>query len=223
MMIGCQKPALTSEDYETVAKDPRRDTEKARSQTAEAVEQIEAGRLDDAEKTLKAALIADLFYGPAHNNLGLVYYNQKRLYLAATEFQYAIKLMPGATQPHNNLGMVFESIGRLEEAEKNYDEALALEPENCEVAGNLARVRVRLNHKDDKTRRLLETVVMKSDRPDWVQWARDRLAAMGRPEPAASGTAPATSGLVPAPKPADGRVPPPPSEPSGASRPPGDK
>jgi hypothetical protein len=31
--------------------------------------------------------------GPAHNNLGIVYYRQKKYYLAAWEFQYAAKLM----------------------------------------------------------------------------------------------------------------------------------
>jgi Tfp pilus assembly protein PilF len=217
ILAGCQKPTLTTEDYQTVAKDPRRDTEKARGLTADAVSQIDAGHLDDAEKTLRAAIVADLFYGPAHNNLGLVYFQEKRLYLAATEFQYAVKLMPGATQPHNNLGMVFESIGRLEEAERNYDEALALAPDNTEVTSNLARVRVRQGRKDDKTRRLLEDVVMKSDRPDWVQWARDRLASMGRPQPVASHTAPAVSQPTPTQGAAAERLPAPPEEPSVAS------
>jgi hypothetical protein len=31
--------------------------------------------------------------GPAHNNLGIVYYRRKKYYLAAWEFQYAARLM----------------------------------------------------------------------------------------------------------------------------------
>jgi hypothetical protein len=32
--------------------------------------------------------------GPAHNNLGIVYYRQKKYYLAAWEFQHAARLYP---------------------------------------------------------------------------------------------------------------------------------
>jgi Tfp pilus assembly protein PilF len=187
-VVGCQKPMLTPEDYETVAKDPRRDTEKARLETAAAIRMIEDRQLDDAEKTLRGALVADVFYGPAHNDLGLVYFQQKRLYLAALEFQYAVKLMPNTTEPRNNLGLVFESIGRLEDAERSYDEALAIEPASVQVTENLARVCVRMARKDEKTRKLLQNVVMKSDRPDWVKWAKERLVTMGQPEPAGGRT-----------------------------------
>ena len=208
-VIGCQKPALSPESYETAAKDPRRDTEKARLDTAEALRLIETRDLDEAEKTLRGALVADVFYGPAHNDLGLVYFHQKRLYLAALEFQYAIKLMPGASEPKNNLGLVFESIGRLEDAEHCYDEALAAEPDNSQAAENLARVCVRMARKDEKTRRLLQDVVAKSDRPDWVRWARQRLVTMGQPEPAGGRTlaaAPAPGNEIPAPAAPEGPI-----------------
>jgi Tfp pilus assembly protein PilF len=207
-VAGCQKPMLTPEDYETVAKDPRRDTEKARLETAAAIHMIENHEFDDAEKTLRGALVADVFYGPAHNDLGLVYFHQKRLYLAALEFQYAVKLMPNTTEPKNNLGMVFESIGRLEDAERCYDEALAIEPDNAQVTENLARVCIRMARKDDKTRKLLQNVVAKSDRPDWVAWARERLVTMGQPEPAGGRTLPPT-GLAPGVTSGEAPVPPP--------------
>lgn len=189
--VGCQKPTLSPENYETAAKDPRRDTETARLETARGLRLIESRDLEEAEKVLKGALAADVFYGPAHNNLGLVYFHQKRLYLAALEFQYAIKLMPSATEPKNNLGMVFESIGRLADAERCYDEALAAEPDNAQVTENLARVCVRMARKDAKTRKLLQDVIAKSDRPDWVKWAKERLVTMGQPEPAGDRTLPA--------------------------------
>jgi Flp pilus assembly protein TadD len=219
-VLGCQKPMLSPEDYETVAKDPRRDTEKARLETAAAVRMIDSRQLDDAEKTLRGALVADVFYGPAHNDLGLVYFHQKRLYLAALEFQYAVKLMPNTTEPKNNLGMVFESIGRLEDAERCYDEALSIEPDNAQVTENLARVCVRLARKDDKTRKLLQAVVMKSDRSDWVAWARERLVTMGQSEPAGGRSLPptalspdATSGETPLPPPPMHEAAPSPGEP----------
>ena len=62
---------------------------------------------------------------------------------------------------------------------RRLEQALDLEPENPRIAGNLARVYVRGNRTDDKTRKLLESIVMKDTRPDWIAWARERLALMG--------------------------------------------
>ncbi|HOF17631.1 MAG TPA: tetratricopeptide repeat protein [Phycisphaerae bacterium] len=183
-LAGCQwgKSPETA-GYQTVAADPHRDTAAAQKLNAEAVKLIQDHHIDDAEKRLKAALAADLFFGPAHNNLGLVYFHQKKHYLAAWEFQYAAKLMPGKAEPRNNLGLVFEAVGKLDEAMESYEKALALEPESVDVAANLARAYVRKGRKDDKTRKLLGDVVMKDNRPDWIAWAREQLALMGTPPP----------------------------------------
>jgi Flp pilus assembly protein TadD len=105
----------------------------------------------------------------------------------ATEFNYAAKLMPNKVEPKNNLGMVLESVGKLDQSAKNYEEAMALEPDNVVVAGNLARVYVRTNRRDEKTRELLTDVVTKDPRPEWVSWAKDRLVRMGQPTSAPAG------------------------------------
>jgi Flp pilus assembly protein TadD len=181
---GCnlnrQVPA-SGADYSTVAQDPRRDTSAAQALSARGAALVKEGRFSEAEAEFKAALSADVFLGPAHNNLGLVYYQQKRLYLAAWEFQYASKLMPTKAEPRNNLGMVLESVGKLDEAAKTYEEALKLEPDSVQVAGNLARTYVRSGRKDSRTREVLEAVAMKDLRPDWREWARGRLAFLGQP------------------------------------------
>jgi len=169
--------------YETLSRDPRRDTEAARRLNARAVELIEKGKLDQAEKELKTALSADLFFGPAHNNLGTVYMKQERYYLAAWEYQYAAKLMKDRPQPRNNLGLVYEAVTRLDEAGKWYNEALDLAPDSVEVTGNLARVRLRQGKRDDRTRQLLADLVLKDTRPEWLTWARKQLALMGGVKP----------------------------------------
>jgi len=169
-------------EYRTMATDPRRDTEAARRYNSEAVALIEKGQIELAEKKLKAALAADLFLGPAHNNLGTVYYRQKKYYLAAWEYEYSAKLMPKRPEPRNNLGMVFEAVGRTEEAAVAYEKALALDPGSVEVAANLARVYVRQNRKDDRTYELLSEVALKDTRPSWASWARQQLALMARPQ-----------------------------------------
>jgi hypothetical protein len=50
------------------------------------------------------ALSADLFFGLAHNNLGVLYLKEDKLYEAANEFEWARKLMPGHPDPRMNLG-----------------------------------------------------------------------------------------------------------------------
>lgn len=182
IFAGCQpaKPQAAGE-YRTRADDPRRDSSAAGDHNAEGVHHLEKGRLDEAEKNFKAALAADMFFGPAHNNLGMVYYRQKKYYLAAWEFQYAIKLMPNKAEPKCNLGAVYDAVGKLDDAAKCYDEALTIEPDAVEVAANLARIYVRSNRKDERTRQLLHEIVMKDTRPDWAQWAREKLLMLGQP------------------------------------------
>ncbi len=200
LLAGCQwhRPASpTAAGYETRPKDPRRYTEAAKQHYARGVQLLKDGQVDQAEKVFQDALSADLFFGPAHNNLGTIYLRQKKYYLAAWEFQYAEKLMPNQAEPRNNLGLVYEAVGKLDDAAKSYEQALDLEPENPRIAGNLARVYVRSNRVDDKTRKLLEAVVMKDTRPDWIEWARERLALMGksRPTTTAPSSMPDSSGL----------------------------
>ncbi len=186
LLSGCRWDPLKldrSRGYQTVAADPRRDTDLARRKNAQGVALLREGNYAGAEGALKEALAADLFFGPAHNNLGTAYFHQKKYYLAAWEFQYAVKTMPHSAEPRNNLGMVLEAVFKFTDAEKWYDEALTLQPENPEVVANLARLYVRSGRKDEKTRQLLAQVVMKDHRPEWVAWARDKLAVSGRAGP----------------------------------------
>ncbi len=195
LVCGCQSQAPVG-GYQTLPKDPRRDTDAARQHNAAAVKWIEADRLDDAEKELKDALTADLFFGPAHNNLGTVYFKQKKFYYAAWEFQYAAKLMTDSPQPRNNLGLVYEEVGRLDDAAKWYNEALQLAPDSVEATANLARLRIRNNQRDDRTRQLLGDVILKDPRPEWVAWARleqSRISKPGAPEKAEFTTLPTTA------------------------------
>jgi len=179
-VLGCQADrAGTPSGYTTVAKDPRRDTDAARRHNARGIEQLHAGRLDAAEKELRSALEADVFFGPAHNNLGTVYYRRAEYYNAAWEFQYAAKLMAHSAEPRNNLGLVFEAVGRLDEAADWYDKALALAPDAVEITANLARTRLRAGQTDERTRQLLQDIILKDTRPQYTAWAREQLVTMG--------------------------------------------
>jgi Flp pilus assembly protein TadD len=179
---GCH-PQPQYQSGAPVRGDVTRNTAAARADTARALKLIEDKKFADAEPVLRRAIEADPTYGPAHNNLGLVYYQLGRLYDAAWEFQNAIKLLPDQPQPHNNLGLVLESALKFNEAEQAYTEAHHLAPQNPEYAGNLARVRIRLGERDEETRRLLEIVIIADTRPEWVEWARSNLTRLRMPIP----------------------------------------
>ncbi len=121
-------------------------------------------------------------YAPAHNDLGLVYYQLNRLYEAAWEFKNAANLVPSEPQPLNNLGLVMEKAGRLPEAEQSFSKAVALDPDNVECSANLARIRIRRGERDQTTRDLLERIILKDPRADWVQWTQFNLSRL-RPAP----------------------------------------
>jgi Flp pilus assembly protein TadD len=183
---SAERAARDKKEYETVASDPRRDSAAAERHNAEALRFLGKGDAARAEQELKAALASDVMYGPAHNNLGKIYFQQDKLYLAAWEFQYAAKLMPNVPEPKNNLGLVFESAGKLDEAVGSYGDAMRLEPDNVQFIGNLARARVRRGDRDDAVRQLLSQLVLRETRPEWAEWARQQLAtAFAHPIPSA--------------------------------------
>lgn len=125
------------------------------------------------ETRLQQALVADVRYGPAHHGLGLVYFWQKKLYLAAWEFQYAAKLMPDKFQPLNNLGLIYESVGKHDQALVFYTLARDRAPTNQEVIANLARASFRSGDSVAEMRPLLEDVLAVDQRPEWVCWAEN--------------------------------------------------
>jgi Tfp pilus assembly protein PilF len=170
--------------------DQGRDTEGARALNDRAFELIGQGKYDHAEKLLKQAIADDVMFGPARNNLGLVYYQTNRLYQAAWEFQNAIKLMPHQPAPRNNLGLVLERAGKLEGAAESYAEAREIEPDNPEFIGNLARAKLRRGERDEETRKLLEELVLKDPRPEWTHWARMNLLRLEATVPAEPATLP---------------------------------
>lgn len=174
-LVGCQSTGSPRDTYRTADQDPVRNADTARRLHNRALELIADGKAESAMATLRRALEADITFGPAHNNLGKLLFDQGKLYAAAWEFQYAIKLMPHQPEPKNNLGLVLERAGKLDDAIETYRKAVDLEPDNPVLIGNLARCKHRRGDKDNEQRRLLQELVMKDTRPDWRQWAQEQL------------------------------------------------
>jgi tetratricopeptide (TPR) repeat protein len=182
--LGCNGRSTAIDppgEYRTITADPRRDTAAARRFNQTGLEHLTKGEIAKAIDAFKAALTADVTFGPAHNNLGKAYYLQQDYYQAAWEFEYAIKQMPGQPQPHNNLGLVYEAVNKLDEAVQCYDQALRLDAQNPEYLGNAARARVRRGDRDDDLRELLTKLILRDTRPEWVSWARRTLALLPNP------------------------------------------
>lgn len=181
ILAGCQAESPRTRRLDSPGghqAEPQRELAQAKHE--QAVELIEAGQLQAAEQALREALEADVTFGPAHNNLGKVYFEQGKLYEAAWRFEYAIELMPDQPEPHNNLGLVMEAARRLDAAIEHYEQAHELAPENVEILGNLVRSRLRRGDRGDEVRRQLQDLVLKDTRPEWVAWAHEQLSRIER-------------------------------------------
>lgn len=130
----------------------------------------------EAEKLLREALTQDLYHGPAHNNLGVLYLKRNDLYSAASEFQWSRTLMPGHPDPRMNLALTLESAGRTDEAIATYKTALEVYPNHLQTTQALARIQVRAGKADAGTTALLEEIAMRGETQKWKEWARVRLA-----------------------------------------------
>lgn len=125
-----------------------------------------------AEVLLREALNADLYNGPAHNNLGVLLLAQGKLYEAAGEFEWARKLMPGHPDPRLNLALVLERAGRTDEALATYATALEVAPEHVPTMQALARLQLRAGRTSGHTPQLLDEVALRGETPAWREWAR---------------------------------------------------
>ncbi len=148
-----------------------RDTNKAQRLNHEAAA-ILTSDPDRAERLLRDALTADLYFGPAHNNLGVVYLNKGMLYEAAGEFEWARKLMPGHPDPRLNLALVLERAGRTDEALATYATALEVYPDHIPTIQALASLQLRANKPDDRTPAYLDDITLRGQTQAWRDWAR---------------------------------------------------
>ncbi len=154
-----------------------RDTHKAEMLNRKAADLI----LKDpqkAEKLLGDALTADLYCGPAHNNLGIIYLNSGRLYEAAGEFEWARRVMPGHAEPRTNLALTLEQAGRFDEAIEAYHSALSVSPHHVRSMEGLALLQIRHGLTDETTAELLDEIAMRGETAHWRSWARQQATLL---------------------------------------------
>lgn len=128
-----------------------------------------------ARELLNQALTADLFHGPAHNNLGVIYLNQDKLYEAASEFEWARKLMPGHPDPRMNLALTLEYAGQTKQAITEYANALETYPNHIQTIQALTSLQIRSKNIDDNTQEYLHEIAMRGTTENWRDWAKIQL------------------------------------------------
>lgn len=208
-LCGCARwSTKPSASYVTVEADSRHDTELARKDynaARKCMEKYLKGKdcdFEKAEKLLQEALANDVRFGPAHHSLGVLYLWQKKLYLAAWEFEYAARLMPDRFEPLNNLGLVYESVGKYEQAMGFYLLAREKAPNNPEVIANLARASFRNGETVEQMRTVLEDILATDSRTEWRCWAAEKLGMDAATLPSMPANLPSIPKSTPAESPA---------------------
>ena len=176
--LSCSSGPRSASLYgETARGEQRRSPLEAERLTLQAAVCIESDP-QKAEALLREALEADLFHGPAHNNLGVIHLERGDLYEAAGEFEWARKLMPGHPDPRMNLALTLERAGHIDDAIMGYRSALEVYPGHLPTMQALTRCQLRHARADESTRELLREIALRSLEPEWRDWAQKHLAGL---------------------------------------------
>ncbi len=176
LLGGCARFRTNPQaSYQTIKASPTRNTKVARRKHHRALAALDVGDTAVAMQLLNESLLADKDFGPAHNTLGKLYYDQRKFYLAAWEFEYASELMPSRAEPLNNIGLVMESVGRLDDAIAYYQQAFELDSENAQYLGNLLRAKIRSGTDPSMITEELKMLILLDPRPQWSDWAKSLL------------------------------------------------
>ncbi len=101
-----------------------------------------------------------------YNNLGLVYYNQRRLEEAIKEYSNALKLKPDDPDVYINLGNAYAKQGRSKEAIKEYSNALKLKPDDPVAHNSLGNANANQGHLDEAIKEYTNALKLKPDYPE---------------------------------------------------------
>ncbi|MCA9272799.1 MAG: tetratricopeptide repeat protein [Phycisphaerales bacterium] len=174
LLLGCGHDRLSPYAEQSSLS---RDTAKAQELNQKAADLIQTDP-EKAEHLLHEALTHDLHFGPAHNNLGVIFLAKGNLYEASSEFEWARKLMPGHPDPRINLAIALERGGQIEDAIATYEAVLETRPDLDAAMIGLASTQLRHRQTDDRTAQLLGKIARDGKDPAIRQWALDQQARL---------------------------------------------
>lgn len=123
-----------------------------------AVVYMEKGYLPIADEFLQQALLLEPKRPSIYNNLGSLYYSQKKVAKAIQHFEIALSIDPNFSQAANNLGNVWQEIGETEKAIIAFEQALASNPELAAAWNNLGNTLSRCNRSVDAEKLFLKAI-----------------------------------------------------------------
>ncbi|HKV95797.1 MAG TPA: tetratricopeptide repeat protein [Candidatus Angelobacter sp.] len=85
-------------------------------------------RDSQARKEFKASIKDDKKYPEAYNNLGALYYNERKFGSAIKQYKKAIKLSDDNASFHSNLGTAYFSEKNFDRATREYQRAMEIDP-----------------------------------------------------------------------------------------------
>ena len=103
----------------------------------DALAQLRAGHVADAERALRALAQSDPDLAGPHANLGLIARNAGRLPEAVAELEKATALAPDLAVAWNQLGLARRQNGEFAKARDAYERAIAIDPNYAAAVLNL--------------------------------------------------------------------------------------
>lgn len=116
------------------------------------------GRIADAVRAYRAALVLDAGNAAAHNNLGVVLDGLGELDDAIGHYRQALGAEPDFADAHYNLANALRAAGRVAEAIAQYREALRLEPNLAAAHTNLGEALGAAGHLEEAIAHFRTTV-----------------------------------------------------------------
>jgi tetratricopeptide (TPR) repeat protein len=101
---------------------------------------IDAGRLDEAQRSYRQALSLWPDFAEAHSNLGKLLFDSSQFAAAFASYQRVVELRPNHAEAWNQCAIAAHALGRLEQAVACHERAVALRPELAEAHHGLGLV-----------------------------------------------------------------------------------
>jgi tetratricopeptide (TPR) repeat protein len=146
-------------------------------------EHEEAGRLLEAAKAYRRALLQGGPEKEACFNLANVLYALGRKEHAAERFWQAVEMDPAFVEAWNNLGNVLSELGQLEEAVEALQKVIALDHSYADAHYNLADTFDQLGREEEALAHW-QTYLRYDSTSPWGRYARKRLDGRERPKQA---------------------------------------
>jgi len=96
----------------------------------------------------KSAVMTSPSFAFNHNNLGAMYYLDKKPDLAQPEFKKALELNPKEKMAHNNLGLIYMDRGEFEKSEEEFGKEMEINPYYDNGYANRGLLHYKMGKKD---------------------------------------------------------------------------